>query len=284
MERATVNGATLDYEAVGSGEPVLLVGTGPFADSFLPLLSQQAVAGNHRLIRYRQRGQVPGPEEPGPASFVQHAADAAALLKELGIQRAHVAGHSTGATIALQLALDHPDLVGSLVLLEPPLMSVPAAADFLARIGPALEAFAAGDGDEAMMAFLTVVTSLEWDRCREIVGQRVPGAVSQALSGAPTFFGSYLPALPDWSFGPEQAGAISQPVLSLRGTDSDRLFQEGSDLLLRWIPDAEECEVEGVAHLLHIQRPEPVARCMAEFFSRHPIEAGARAAGGVRNA
>lgn len=283
MDTAKVNGIALEYEVKGSGEPVLLIGTGPFADSFLPLLSEDALAHQYRLIRYRQRGQVGGLDQRGPVSFADHAADAAALLAHLGIERAHVAGHSTGATIALQLAHDRAELVHSLALLEPPLMGVPAAAGFFERIGPALEAYGQGQRERAMAAFLSVVTSLEWDRCRQVVDQRVPGGVAQAVAGADTFFGSYLPALGEWGFDEENAARIVQPVLSVTGTDTDRLFVESCDLLRSWIPQVEECAVEGSGHLLHMQRPEPVARCMAEFFRRHPIAGAAMpAAASVR--
>lgn len=275
METVMVNGIAMEYEVKGSGDPVLLIGTGPFADSFLPLLSEDALADRYRLIRYRQRGQGAGLDEPGPVSFATHAADAAALLEHLGIERAHTAGHSTGATIALQLAVDRPDLVHSLALLEPPLMAVPAAADFFERIGPALEAYEQGEREQAMAAFLAVVSSLDWNRCREVVERRVPGGVAQAIAGADTFFGSYLPALGAWSFDDESAARIGQPVLSVTGTNTDRLFVESCDLLRSWIPQVEECTVEGVGHLLHMQQPRPVALCMAEFFLRNPIAGSA---------
>ena len=60
-------------------------------------------------------------------------------------------------------------------------------------------------------------------------------------------------------------------MLSVLGTDTEQLFVEGNDLLHTWFPQVEDCTIEGVAHLLHMQRPEPVARGVAEFFARHPI-------------
>jgi pimeloyl-ACP methyl ester carboxylesterase len=74
------------------------------------------------MITYHQRGQAGSPRGDGsPAvTFEEHAADAALLLRHLGVRRAHVAGHPTGAAIALQLALDQPDVVHTLVLLELP--------------------------------------------------------------------------------------------------------------------------------------------------------------------
>jgi pimeloyl-ACP methyl ester carboxylesterase len=96
--------------------------------------------------------------------------------------------------------------------------------------------------------------------------------VAQAMEDARNVFESYLPALSAWQFGPEQAATVSQPVLSVLGTDTEQLFVEGNDLLHTWFPQVEECTIEGVAHLLHMQRPEPVARGVAEFFSRHPMQ------------
>src|SRR5215218_5270477 len=97
MEKAKIRyGVEVEYEVKGSGEPVLLIGTGPIADSFVPFLSEKALVERHRLIGYHQRGQAGSTHSPGPVSVAEHAADAAALLGHLGIHRAHVAGHSTG--------------------------------------------------------------------------------------------------------------------------------------------------------------------------------------------
>jgi pimeloyl-ACP methyl ester carboxylesterase len=271
MDRAKVNGAELEYEVMGSGEPVILIGTGPIADSFLPFFSEKALVERYRLIRYHQRGQVGSTPRLGPVSFGEHAADAAALLGHLGIRRTHVAGHSTGATIALQLAVDHPDIVHTLALLEPPLTGAPSAGAFFEKAGPALAAYDAGDREGAMAEFLSVVGSLEWETCRTLVEKHVPGGVAQAMQDADTFFGNYLPALRAWQFGPKQAAAISQPVLSVLGTETERWFADSRALLHSWFPQIEDCTIEGIAHLLHMQCPEPVAQGVADFFARHSI-------------
>src|SRR3989337_143113 len=120
MDRAKINGTELEYEGRGSGEAVLLISTVPIMDSFLPLMTENALAGRFQLIRYRQR-QLDRGNGRRPVSFAEHAADAAALLDHLGVRRAHVAGHSTGAIIALQLAIDKSEVVQTLALLEPTL-------------------------------------------------------------------------------------------------------------------------------------------------------------------
>jgi pimeloyl-ACP methyl ester carboxylesterase len=119
--------------------------------------------------------------------------------------------------------------------------------------------------------FLSVVGGLDWETCRSVIEKHVPGGVAQAMKDADTFFGSYLTALKAWQFGPEQEAAISQPVLSVLGTETERWFVDGHELLHSWFPQIEDCTIEGVGHLLHMQCPEPVAKGVAEFFARHPI-------------
>jgi pimeloyl-ACP methyl ester carboxylesterase len=276
MEKANLNGVTLEYEVKGSGEPVLLISTGPIADSFLPLLSEKALVERYRLIAFRQRRLVLSTNGPAPVSFAEHAADAAALLGHLDVSRAHVAGHSTGAVIALQLAVDRPDVVQTLALLEPPLVGVPSAAAFFEKVGPALAAYGSGDRDGAMARFLSVVCSLEWETCRKAIEKHVPGGVAQAMTSenVDNLFASYLPALTAWQFGADQAALISQPVLSVLGMETEQLFVESHELLHSWFPQIEDCRIDGAAHLLHMQRPEPVARGVAEFFARHLMTGG----------
>jgi pimeloyl-ACP methyl ester carboxylesterase len=159
------------------------------------------------------------------------------------------------------------------MLLELSLLSVPSGESFLTQAGPAFEAYGRGDHSRALAMFMSAVSGLEWTTCRALLEERVPGAVAQGVADADTFFGVELPALTEWEFGPQQAAAIGRPVLSVLGSETHRMWLEVSDRLRSWLPRVEELTVEGVGHLLHIQRPEAVARGMAEFLERNPIVA-----------
>jgi pimeloyl-ACP methyl ester carboxylesterase len=267
MDNAKVNGVELEYEVVGSGEPVLLISP-VLADGFLPLMGEPALA-DYQLIRYHKRGWVGSTHTLPPVSIADHAADAAALLAHLGVSRAHVAGHSSGAAVAAQVALDHPKTVHTLILLELSLLSVPSGEAFLQQAGPAFEAYGSGDHEGALALFMSAVSGLDWETCRALLERRLPGAVAQAIEDADTFFGIELPALTEWAFGPEQATAIHGPVLSVLGTETRPLWVEVASFLRSSLPHVEQCAIDGVGHLLHIQRSEPVARGMAEFMHRH---------------
>ena len=270
MDRANVNGVELEYEVRGAGEPVLLIDM-LIADCFIPLLPEPALAHGYQLIRYHKRGWVGSTHTPPPVSIGEHAGDAAALLDHLGLRRAHIAGHSTGASIGAQLALDHPEKVHTLTLLEPTLVSLPLGDQFLEAAAPVFEAYASGDHSGAFAMFVAAASGLDREACRALLEERIPGVVSQSIKDADTFFGVELPAVAEWTFGPEQAAAIRAPVLSVIGAETQPLWVEIAAFLRSSLPHVEECTIDRVGHLLQIQRPEPVARAMTGFLRRHAM-------------
>jgi pimeloyl-ACP methyl ester carboxylesterase len=270
METANINGVELEYEVDGSGEPVLLVDM-LLADCFLPLLSQPVLADRYQLIRYHKRGWVGSTHTPPPVSIGDQAADAAALLDRLGARHAHIVGHSSGAAIGIQVALDRPDVVHTLTLLEPTLVSLPRGQAFLKQAAPVFEAYASGDHSGAFAMFMAAASGLDWETCRALLEERIPGVVAQSINDADTFFGIELPSLTEWEFGAEQAAAIRRPVLSVLGAETQPLWVEIADFLRASLPYAEESTIDGVGHLLQIQDPEPVARQIAQFLGRNPM-------------
>jgi pimeloyl-ACP methyl ester carboxylesterase len=270
MDRAKVNGVELEYEVRGAGEPVLLIDM-LIADCFVPLLPEPALADRYQLIRYHKRGWVGSTHTPPPVSIAEHAADAAALLEHLDVRRAHIVGHSTGASIGVQLALDHSEKVHTLTLLEPTLVSLPLGGAFLKAAGPVFEVYGSGDHASAFALFVTAASGLDWETCRALLEERIPGVVSQSVTDADTFFGVELPAVAEWTFGPEQAAALRRPVLSVIGAETQPLWVEIAEFLRSSLPNVEECTIDGVGHLLQIQRPEPVAQAIARFLERYAI-------------
>ena len=137
--------------------------------------------------------------------------------------------------------------------------------------GPVFEAYASGDHSGALAMFVAAASGLDWERCRVLLEKRIPGVVAQSVKDADTFFGVELPAVAEWTFGPEQAAAIRSPVLSVIGAQTQPLWVEIAEFLRSSVPHVQECTIDGVGHLLQIQRPEPVARAMARFLKRNAI-------------
>jgi pimeloyl-ACP methyl ester carboxylesterase len=159
MQHVHLNGADLEYAVQGMGDPVLLIHGAILADALLPLLAEPQLASTYRLIAYHRRGFAGSSRAPAPFTIGQQAADGRALLRHLGIPRAHLAGHSYGAAIALQWALEAPEEVQSLALLEPPLFeAIPSGATFWEGVATIRrEMYEPGDKAGATDAFLTGV-------------------------------------------------------------------------------------------------------------------------------
>lgn len=270
MQTAHLDDVALDYQITGSGEPVLFISP-VLADGFLPLLRHPELTDRYRLIHYHRRGWVGSTHQPGAVSIWTHASDAAELMDHLGISRAHVAGHSSGAAVAAQLALDHPERVHTLTLLELSLLSLPEGQEFLRGAAPVLEIYQEGAHERAFAAFMTTVSGLDWTTCRDTLEKQVPGMIDQSIQDADTFFGIELPSLAEWSLDADRAGEIEQPVLSVLGSETLPLWVEVAAFLRAHVPNLRESRIDGVGHLLHLQRPDPVAASIAAFLQDHPI-------------
>ena len=263
MDHAKVNAIELGYEVVGSGEPMLLIHGAHIADALQPLVAEPSLR-RFRRIGYHRRGLGGStrPVEPGPTSVAVQAEDAVGLLDHLGVDRAHVVGHSLGGVIALEFAAQHPTRVASLVLLEPVLLNTPAGAAFARAMAPLTDRYEAGDAKGAVHGFLALEGDRNW---RATIERAVPGGIAQAVKDAATFFETEVPGVPEWTFGLEQAAAITCPVLSVLGSNSSPLFVEGRQLLHAWFRDCQDADIAGATHLLPMEAPGPVAAAIAAF-------------------
>jgi pimeloyl-ACP methyl ester carboxylesterase len=273
MDRALLEDIELEYEFRGAGEPVVLIHPGHFADWFTPLLAEPALTEHYRVLWYHRVGSAGSSHIAVPVSLAQHAAHCRALMRHLGIARAHVVGHSSSGNVALQLALDAPDAVHSLAVLEPALMSVPSAQTSRAFVGTAMQLYRAGDKAGAVDTFLRGTCGPGY---RAALDQALPGAFEQHVADADTFFDQELPALQQWSFTREDACRITQPVLAVIGAKSqelDPIWGERQDLLLSWLPNVEPFVLPAAMHLLQVQNPRGMAEGLAAFFARHPLSA-----------
>ncbi len=268
MEQLKVDSAVIEYQVQGSGEPVLLIPVGIVADGLgRPLLAQPELASRYRLIHYHRRGYMGSTLGTEPLTIPAQAADAAALLRHLGVSAAHIVGHSIGALIALQLALDAPEIVHSLALLEPPLRMGSGGQVYYERIiVPMLNAYRSGNKRQALDIFADAVFGPNWP---SIVEQAVPGGVEQAVKDLDTFIQEQA-TIEGWQFGPAQAAAIRQPVLSVLGVRSTPLAKMSRDLLHSWFSQIEDLDLDST-HLLQMQDPRGTARGLAKFFARHPM-------------
>lgn len=111
---AEVNGINLYYETHGSGRPLILLhgglGSGEMFGPVIPALAER-----HQVIAVDLQGHGRTADVDRPLDLGSMAADIAALIEHLGLDRPAVVGYSLGGGVALRTAADHPGLVSRLV-------------------------------------------------------------------------------------------------------------------------------------------------------------------------
>jgi pimeloyl-ACP methyl ester carboxylesterase len=117
MPIATLNGTRLCYEIDGIGEPLLFIhGLGGSREDWelqIPAFSKQ-----YKVITVDLRGHGRSDKPHGPYSMTMLASDVGDLLQELGVGPTHIVGVSMGGSVALQLAIDRPDVVKTLTIVN----------------------------------------------------------------------------------------------------------------------------------------------------------------------
>ena len=265
MDRFDVDDVRLSYELVERGERVVLLHASAFVSWYGPLVEQLVDVST---LRYRRRLVPSDGERYRPLTVAEDAAFCARLMDHLGWPTAHVVGHSYGALIALQLAIDTPERVRSVALLEPAARGISSSEHVVAALRPVIAAYKSGDTARAVDLFLRHVCG---DGYRGVLERVLPGAFDEALGEADLFFQAEMPAVQQFSFGPNDAERVTQPVLNVRGADSVPRFVQGSELVQSWFPRAERLTVPDAGHLLMVQNPTAVAHGLIDFFARHPI-------------
>jgi pimeloyl-ACP methyl ester carboxylesterase len=267
LKKVTTEGYQLEYEVYGAGEPAVLIHGSVLADTYLPMLSEPSL-GSFKLVRYRRRGFGNSTHPASIISIRDQANDCWALMRELKVARAHIAGHSCGGVIALQLALDHPEAVHSLALLEPALVGfVPRGAELAGALAPVIETHKNGDRRGALEGFFLEVAGRDWRRSFDVL----PGSLEMALADIDNLFRVEIPAMGEWGFTSDDRSRIRQPVLAVVGGESAPVFHEIQELLQSWFPHARPVTIPATNHMLQAVEPRALAETLASFWKKVPM-------------
>ncbi|WP_255191293.1 alpha/beta fold hydrolase [Natronobeatus ordinarius] len=270
MEPLDVDGAELEVYDSGSGEPVVFVHGGG-GDECFAVLQEPALAERYRLIHYHRRGWGDSASTGLPLSIEEQAADCHAVMQHVGIDRAHVAGLSYGGIIVLQFAVDFPDAVQTLALMEPAVPQVldesPEYHEWKTTAAPLLE-----DGEMAagLDTFFQGICGREYAAAFD---RTLPaGWFERWVDDSDTLFQYDAPAMDAWEFTEADAAQIDAPVLNVTAADTAAPFKEIHETVQSWLPHAERAVVPDATHCMLEINPTGSAEALSEFFSQHPMD------------
>lgn len=251
MPHASVNGVRLYYEELGSGTPIVGIhGAGSSAVFWEDAAERLAALG--RVIIYDRRGswRSERPDSYETTSVREHADDALALMRALNAEPAVLIGRSYGGTVVLELALQHPESVRALALLEAgPMGLSPEYDEWFERLAETLERTVAGRGVDAAGEVVLREVFGAWDELpdiwRDVFTANGPALLAE-IRGEERLSDSSLLA------------ELRVPTLILAAEDSPEPLQHATNGLVRALPQARFGRVEG-DHAIDPSCPEVLA-------------------------
>lgn len=265
MTLVKLNQVKLNYEAVGKEKAVIFLHG--FTGSGLDWANQmKAIKDNYRGITldFRGHGKSEAPTEEKDYSIYLNCEDVYRLLNHLGISRCCLVGHSMGGFTALQFALDHPEMVRGLVLVDTSSGEwdvVPGYAELRAK----LDELARSKGLEAAFAYDAANNPIRIQRFqkqpeqREIARQKTINTSVDGYIYVPRSFGKWQPVT-------QRLGEIKVQTIIFRG-EEDLGFERASLILKESIKGAELVIVPGAYHNPHEESPAFFNETFLKFLS-----------------
>ena len=174
-------------------------------------------------------------------------------------------GYSYGGTIALRIAVETPERVRSLTLIEPVFFAVALAddPDFVSDMS-ALEEVLTNEGRHAATkAFLGQWGGgLPWAMMPKETQDDMASRIQVIIDAGPALYEDTAGMLAEG-----RMQALDIPVLLLRGSQSPHVVETINTGLARRIPEAQSCVIEGAGHMAPISHPKECAAQMRSFWN-----------------
>lgn len=242
------DGVSLYYEVHGEG-PVILLTHGYSATSQMWEGQIEALSRDHKLVIWDMRGhgRSDSPDDPALYSEPATVADMAALLDEVGAERAIVGGLSLGGYMSLAFHRVHPDRVRALLIID----TGPGYKNDEARAG--WNATSLKTADRYEREGLAVLESGSAER-RQARHQSAKGLALAARGMLTQRDAAVISSLPE----------IRVPSIVIVGSE-DTPFLAASDYMAARIPGARKVVIEGAGHAANIDRPETFNAALLGF-------------------
>ncbi|WP_242578426.1 alpha/beta hydrolase [Streptomyces sp. MST-110588] len=245
----------------GVGRPLVLL-HGGFLDHHMWDDQIPALATRYRVIAPDARGHGRSANATEP---FRHTDDLAALLQHLGIDSAVLVGVSMGASIAVDTALEHPELVSAVVVSGAGTSEAYFTHPWTIRTWADWQtAMAAGDLDAAVEAFTLFAAGPDRtldDLAPEVVGRLREMTRNTLSKHTPDEPDLRIPVPDTWN----RAAGIKVPVLAINGAIDAPDHTGMAERLTRTVVRGSATSIDGTAHFPNMERPEAFNQALEDF-------------------
>lgn len=258
MPTIEIDDTTIYFERSGHG-PAMLFVHGMCGDADVFAAQAQRFADRFTCVRFDRRGHSRSGRGDAAISIARHADDVAGLIAGLDLAPCLLVASSTGAAIALDVAVRHGQLVRALVLSEPPLFSLDSVAGeaFIGGLTPRLEEAMDGGGPSAAVdAFFSFVCPGLWSIIDDDAKDRYRRNADIGFTDLRS---------PPLVVSTSDLAALAVPTLVITGDTSHPALQSVARQLAAAVPDARLVEIADCGHVTYAEQPVAFAHAVATF-------------------
>ena len=262
MPIAEINSQAIHYEDVGAGAPIILghsfLCTGDMWREQVPVFAE-----NYRVINPDLRGHGRSGKATSPWSLEDALQDSIGLLDHLGIDRALWCGLSIGGMVALRAALEAPERVSALIL-----MDTDAGPEKPLRILK-YRVMGVGASTFGVKPFVPAVLKMMFGASTLRNNHELVNEYREIFAGIDTeSVVNSLPSLTKRGSVVAQLGEIKVPSVVIVGEEDKSLPVARSELIDAHLPDSELVVIPEAGHLSAIEQPERVNAAVKSFLGR----------------
>jgi len=256
MPQKLIRDININYEIIGDGQPLLFIhGLGSSLRDWedqVPVFSKK-----FKVITLDLRGHGQTDKPKGPYSISMFAEDIAELIKSLKVDPVHIVGISLGGAIGFHLAIDHPDITKSLVVVNMsasvPIKSLKEKQMFFLRV---LIVKMMGMKKMGEVLAKRLFIKPEQEELREKMASRWAENDKKAYL-------SSLKTLKNWSVL-ERLQEIKCPTLAI-SSDEDYTPLSDKEEYTALISNAKLVVIEDARHAVSVEKPEEFNTILMDF-------------------
>lgn len=265
---AAVNGAKISYEVQGEGPALVLLNDG-FLDHRMWNDQVAAFSKHYTVIRYDFRGW--GKSEL-PRQPFSHVDDLYQLLRVLHVEKAALLGVLVGGGVALDFALEYPEMVDRIITVTPVVYGFHYSppTHLWSQAWQAL----AQAGEKSRLIDLYMSNPALGRRLSEnaTARKRLEAMLSENFSVYKVDFGQLLLQLDPPTM--QMLPAVRAPTLILTGSTMDPDLRVVVEFLQRGMHDARQIVIPNAGSLMNIEKPEAFNRIVLDWLGKRPTEEG----------
>lgn len=256
-----INNTRLFYNVKGEGEPIVFIHGGPFSDHRIWDYQMDSLASKYKVICFDKRGQG---KSDLPIDTFSHLEDFKSLIDALELTNINIIGSSAGGALAIDFALQYPEMVKSLVLICPSLTGYPYPPNFITEM---VNIYIAGQAEGPEAAIQKFISNPFYEYffpspIRADARAKVIEIVKESINvfrWNPMWETELKPS------AYERLGEIKQPVLIVSADKDSELVLKIGKYIHEKIKPSKEVMMNDCGHFPNVEKPEEFNQIVLDF-------------------